>query len=108
MPHPAQGLALRGCCVRYFRGRVAGSYVVETPDGIMSIVVVSDSPESLGPARKIQRGGYTFLESSFAKNNMVILRLGDYSYCAVGEISHAYLTELLERLLSNSQSQKND
>jgi hypothetical protein len=30
---------------------------------------------------------------------MVTVRLGDYSYCAVGEISHEYLTELLSQLI---------
>lgn len=103
MPRPEQGLALRGCCVRHFRGQVVGSYVVETPEGIMSIVVVTDLPESLGMARKFQRGKNTFWKSSFAKCDMVTARLGGYSYCAVGEISHEYLTELLIQLLPGAE-----
>jgi hypothetical protein len=99
MPRPGRGLALRGCCVRHFRGQVVGSYVVETPQGVMSIVVVTDRPESLGMGQKFQHGQYTFWKSSFAKCDMVTARLGDYSYCAVGEISHEYLTELLGRLM---------
>lgn len=100
IPQPGQGLALRGCCVRHFRGQVVGSYVVETPQGIMSVVVVTDQPQSLGMGKKFQYGQHTFWQSSFAKCNMITVRLGDYSYCAVGEVSHQYLAELLGRVVS--------
>ncbi len=99
MPVPDQGMALRGCCVRHFRGQIAGSYVVDTPRGVMSVVVVTDLPESFGMGGRFEKDGYVFWKSSFAKCDMVTVRLGDYSYCAVGEISHEYLTELLRRLL---------
>ncbi len=103
MPRLGQGIALRGCCVAHFRGEVVGSYVVETPQGVMSIVVVTDRPQSLGMGQKFQHGKNTFWKSSFAKCSMVTVRLGDYSYCAVGEISHKYLTELLDRLMPETQ-----
>ena len=99
MPVPGQGMALRGCCVRHFRGQIAGSYVVDTPEGIISIVIVTDKPDSLGMASSFEQNGHVFYKGSFAKCNMITIRLGDYSYCAVGEISHEYLTELLSRLL---------
>jgi hypothetical protein len=103
MPRVGQGLSLRGCCVRHFRGQVVGSYVVDTPEGVMSVVVVTDRPESLGMGEKFRFGEYTFWKSSFAKCDMVTVGLGDYSYCAVGEISHEYLTSLLIRLLPDSE-----
>lgn len=103
MPQASQGLELRGCCIRHFRGQIVGSYVVETPQGVMSIVVVTDRPKSMGMERKSQQGEHNFWEGSFAKCNMVTLRLGDYSYCAVGEVSHKYLTELLHRLIPEAQ-----
>lgn len=99
LPEPGRGMALRGCCVRHFRGQVVGSYVVDTPEGVMSVVVVTDKPESLGIKGKFKKGQHTYWKSSFAKCDMVSVRIGDYSYCAVGEISHEYLTELLSRLL---------
>ncbi len=99
LPEPGHGMALRGCCVRHFRGQVVGSYVVDTPEGVMSVVVVTDKPESLGITGKFKKGPHTYWKSSFAKCDMVSVRIGDYSYCAVGEISHEYLTELLSRLL---------
>jgi hypothetical protein len=99
LPESGRGLSLRGCCVRHFRGKIVGSYVVETPEGVMSVVVVTDKPESLGIKSKFKKDQYTYWKSSFAKCDMVSVRIGDYSYCAVGEISHEYLTELLSRLL---------
>ena len=105
MPTTDQGMALRGCCVRHFRGKVVGSYVVDTPQGIMSVIVVTDKPETLGMGDKFEHQGRVFWKSSFARCDMVTVRLGDYSYCAVGEISHEYLTKLLSRLMPETQKQ---
>ncbi len=99
VPKNGQGLKLRGCCVRHFQGDVVGSYVVDTPEGVISIVVVTDKAKSLGIEGKFTRDGHTYWKSSFAKCDMVSVRIGDYTYCAVGEISHEYLTELLSRLI---------
>ena len=99
MPLIDRGMSLRGCCIRHFRGQIAGSYVVDTPDGLISIIVVTDPPDSFGAGGRFERDGYVFWKSSFAMCDMVTVRLGDYSYCAVGETSHEYLTELLTRLL---------
>ena len=103
MPAPSWGMALRGCCVRHFRGQIAGSYVVDTPQGVMSVVVVTDTPQSLGMAGRFERGGRTFWKGSFARCDMVAVRLGDYSYYAIGEVSHEYLTDLLGRLIPEKQ-----
>lgn len=103
LPEPGHGMALRGCCVRHFRGRIVGSYVVDTPQGVMSVVVVTDKPESLGRSSRFAKGQQTYWKSSFARCEMVSVRIGDYTYCAVGEISHEYLTELLGRLVAEGQ-----
>ncbi|MHC4755786.1 MAG: anti-sigma factor family protein [Planctomycetota bacterium] len=57
MPVPGKGMALRGCCVRHFRGKVVGSYVVGTPQGVMSVIVVTDKPRSLGMSVKFEHEG---------------------------------------------------
>ena len=103
LPEPGHGMALRGCCVNHFRGQIVGSYVVDTSQGVMSVVVVTDTPESLGISSQFTKGRQTYWKSSFAKCDMVSVRIGDYTYCAVGEISHEYLTELLSRLLPEDQ-----
>lgn len=103
LPELGHGMAIRGCCVKHFRGEVVGSYVVDTPQGVMSVIVVTDMPESLGIVGKFKKGNQTYWKSSFAKCDMVSVRIGGYSYCAVGEISHEYLTELLSRLIPDVQ-----
>lgn len=100
-PTMGHGLGIRGCCVKHFRGQIVGSYVVDTPKGVISVIVVTDTPKSIGMERQ-KRPNTTkqkFWDGSFAHCNMVTVRLGDYSYCAVGEVTHDDLTVLLERLL---------
>jgi hypothetical protein len=99
LPELGRGMALKGCCVRHFRGRIVGSYVVDTPEGVMSIIIVTDKPESLGINSQFTKDQQTYWKSSFAKCNMVSVRIGNYTYCAVDEISHEYLTELLSQLV---------
>ena len=107
LPELGHGMSLRGCCVRHFKGEVVGSYVVDTPRGIISVIVVTDTPKEMGMTHMPEKAGYeqSFWESSYAQCNMVTVRLGGRSYCAIGEISeiseisHKYLTELLSRLM---------
>ena len=105
-PHLGQGMSLRGCCLSHFREQIVGSYVVDTPRGIVSIIVVTDRPETLGASRKFQYAGQAFWAGTFAKCNMVTVRLKDYSYCAVGELSlsHDMLSELLGRLIPDQDN----
>ncbi len=99
-----QGQSLRGCCLCRFKGQIVGSYVVQTPKGVMSIVVITDQPQSLGMDRKFRRGQRTFWAGSFAKCKLVTVRIGQYSYCAVGEVPDTHLTEVLLRLVPRSES----
>ncbi len=100
-PCIGQGMSIRGCCVAHFRSRIVGSYVVDTPQGVISVIIVTDTPQSIGMTRMSEQTdhGHTFWSGSFARCNMVTVRLGDYSYCAVGEVPHEILAQLLSRLL---------
>ena len=101
LPCIGQGMEMMGCCVAHFKGRVVASYVVNTPKGPISVIVVTDTPKTIGMNRMAGKAGdrQRFWKGSFARCKMVTVRLGDYSYCAVGEISHNQLKELLSRLL---------
>lgn len=98
-PRLDAGMSLRGCCVSHFRRKPVGSYVVDTPRGVISVIVVTESPESLGMMDTLRRDGHTYMAGSFAKCNMVTLQLRGYTYCAVGEVPHELLIDLLERLV---------
>ena len=98
-----QGYSLRGCCLCRFKGKTAAGYVVETPQGMVSIIVVTNQPQFLGMDRKIQRGKHVFWVGSFAGCKIAAVRIGQHSYCAVGEVPEAHLTELLVRLVPHSE-----
>lgn len=107
-PCTGKGMSIRGCCIAHFKGQIVGSYVVDTPKGIISVIVVTDTPEEIGMTRMPEKIGLeqNYWKSFYAQCNMVTVRLGDYSYCAIGEISkisHEYLKDLLSRLLPNTQ-----
>jgi len=107
-PCTGQGMEIRGCCVAHFKGQIVGSYVVDTPKGIISIIVVTDTPKQMGMTHMPEKTGYeqSLWKSSYARCNMVMVRLDGYSYCAIGEISeisHKYLKNLLNRLLPNTR-----
>jgi len=101
-PRLDQGLEIRGCCVAHFQEKMVGSYVVKTPQGFISIIVVTDTPQTIGMSQTNDQteSGETLWEGSFPRCNMVTVRIGDYSYCAVGEVSYEILSDLLNRLLS--------
>ncbi|MBL7134491.1 MAG: hypothetical protein ISS78_10370, partial [Phycisphaerae bacterium] len=99
MPKLHQGMEMRGCCVAHFRDRPVGSYVVQTPVGIISVIVVPDKPESLDMKSSVLRNGSTYYIGGFAKSNMAAVRLNDLTYCAVGEVQDNLLLHLLDRLV---------
>jgi hypothetical protein len=99
LPELGHGLALRGCCIKHFQGNIVGSYVMDTPQGVISIVVVKDEPAALGMTISSQVGNQTYYQSQFALCDMVAIRIEDHTYCAIGQVSSAYLQTLLEKLL---------
>lgn len=103
-PCTGNGMAIRGCCLAHFNNKIAGSYVVDTPRGPISIIVVPDTPKQLGmtPMNTKTPSIQTIYKASFAKNSMAAVRLGGYSYCAVGSASHDYLADLLTQLLPSA------
>lgn len=88
-------MAIRGCCLDHFKGEHVGSYVVDTPRGPISIIVMPQAPEALGMRGKVEAGGKTYWTGAFAHNNMVAVRIGAYTYCAVGAVPHDLLTQIL-------------
>jgi hypothetical protein len=99
MPQLGAGRELRGCCVAYFRNRPVGSYVMETGRGIISIIVLRDKADSLSLGGQTRRQGQTYEVGAFARNRMVAVEIGGFTYCAVGETDDAWLIELLQGLL---------
>jgi hypothetical protein len=95
------GLTMCGCCTRQFQGRTVGSYVVKGQGGPVSIVVTLDSPESLGmtPEKKGQPSKRPVWRATCEGCNMASVRIGDRSYCAVGQVTQKDLDNVLDSLL---------
>jgi hypothetical protein len=95
------GLTMCGCCSRQFRGQAVGSYVVQGPGGAVSIVIVPGGPESLGMTAggKQLVSGRSVWRSRCEGCNMASVRIGDRSYCAVGQVSQESLDSVLGSLL---------
>lgn len=102
-PRLGAGMSLRGCCVAHFRNKPVGSYVVQTPRWVISLIVIKTESESMGLKDELQRGDHTYMTGSFAKCKMVTSELGGYIYCAVGEVPHAFLADLLDQLVLHGQ-----
>ena len=103
-PRLDKGMAIRGCCVAHFRGTIVGSYVVDTPRGVLSVIVVTDTPQSMGLKHAFDRQSRSFWTGSYAKCNLAAVRLGGFTYCAVGEaeeVEQELLTEMLTRLVGD-------
>jgi hypothetical protein len=99
IPELNQGLQLRGCCIKHFKDHVVGSYVVDTPEGIISIVAVQDEPAAMDMKIRSKVRGHTYFHSQFAKCDMIAVRIENYTYCGIGEVSPDYLQTLLEKLM---------
>jgi hypothetical protein len=101
LPRLNQGMAIRGCCVAHFRGQIVGSYVVNTPHGRVSIIVVTDEPASIGlTAKRTLPDGHIAWTGALGMCNMAAVRMGKYTYTAVGETSVDALAQLLALLIS--------
>ncbi len=100
MPQLGVGMALRGCCVAYFRDRPVGSYVVESDRGVISVIVLPDSVDSLEMSGTVNRGGRTYRTGTFARSHVAAVEANGYTYAAVGEVEAEWLIELLETALN--------
>ncbi len=102
MPRLEEGLEMRGCCKSHFDHGIVGSYVVQTPSGYTSIVVVGDGPGRLGLKDKIERNGQTFFHGVSGCCTLVAVRRGEYTYCAVAmsNLGTDKLVDLLGRLVN--------
>lgn len=89
------------CCVRQFRGRRAASYVIRTPSGLISLIVVLDPPESLGlvPAEPMPESNGPLWRGACEDCHIASIRIDAHSYFAVGKVSHTELQDILHGLV---------
>ncbi len=95
-----------GCSVRKFCGRQVASYVVKGPNAPVSVIVVPQSPKALGmtPADDKAAAKRTVWKAACGNCNMASVRIGEYSYCAVGQVTQQELTGVLNALSQQPES----
>ncbi len=99
---PCAGAGLNACCcgVRQFCGRPVASYVVKGPNAPVSVIVVPHSPKALGmtPAKDDAAAKRAIWQAKCGNCNMASVRIGERSYCAVGQVTQEELTRVLNAL----------
>ncbi len=100
LPRLGAGMSLRGCCRAHFGEKPAGSYVVDTDRGVISVVVLKESIDRVDLPNALSDKGRAFRGGSFAKCQIVAVELDGYTYCAIGEVSYEFLADLLRRLVN--------
>jgi hypothetical protein len=88
-----------GCCTARFRGRDVTSYMLDVAGERISVIIGKVDPSTLSFGHEFSRGGRRFWGCGSGKCRMVAMRLGDYTYFAVGETGHDALIDVLTRLL---------
>jgi len=99
---PCTGAGLNACCcgVRQFCGRAVASYVVKGPNAPVSVIVVPHSPKALGmtPAKDEAAAKRAIWQARCGNCNMASIRIGERSYCAVGQVTQEELAGVLNAL----------
>ncbi|MCL5278352.1 MAG: hypothetical protein M1376_00400 [Planctomycetes bacterium] len=100
------GVNLCGCCVRQFQGRPVASYVVKRANTPISVIAVPQSPEALGlaPTEHKTAAHRNVWQARHQCCNIAAVRIGRYSYCAVGQVAQEELTTLLNALPAPAQT----
>lgn len=89
-----------GCRVGRLWDRAVGTYLVETADGPVSLVVTADPPEKLAlRLPEFTDRDVTFHPCKTDRCNILAVRIGDLTYVAVGQVDHDTLQAVLLALL---------
>ncbi len=100
------GLSLCGCCVRRFQGQPVASYVIKRNNTPISVIAVPQPPEDLGMAL-IGHKTAAMRDIWQARHrccNIAAVRIGAYSYCAVGQVAQEELAVILNALGEQAQT----
>jgi hypothetical protein len=90
----------RGCCVRQSGGGPIASYLITTPAGQVSVIVLEKTPKALGMKRLegLSREAVTVWGATCDCCNMAAIRMKGLTYYALGTVSHETLAQVLNRL----------
>lgn len=99
VPCGSSGAAVKCCCVSKFRGKRVGSYMLQCPKGAVTVVLTEDTPGSMRLRHSKVRNGWTFWTCEYGPCKIAATRVGNLTYCVVGETSHDVLLGVLDQIL---------
>jgi hypothetical protein len=99
---PAKGGKLRGCCIARFNDEAAASYLVQTEQGAVSIIILNEKPEALGMKRATTPEGSAYWSAVADGCNMAAVNCPcGHMFYAVSEAPTSTLVKVLAELRAN-------
>ena len=83
------------CCIQKWKKHsIVGTYLAITEQGNVTVAIVKSLPDALGEPMSDP----AYYQGRKDQCNMVAVRLGEQTYCAVGQVEHRTLQDLLKQL----------
>ncbi len=83
------------CCInKCLKHDIIGTYGVGTKQGMITVAIVEVMPDTLGKPML----DANYYQSQRDECKMVAVRIDEQTYCAVGQMEHSYLQDLLRQL----------
>lgn len=100
--NPTQGMKLQGCCVARFNDKDAASYLVQTDQGAVSIIILDESPQALGMKQSTTPEGLAFWAAAADHSNMAAVNCPcGHMFYAVSEAPTGTLIKVLAQARAN-------
>lgn len=98
IPQPAPGTKFQGCCVANFEGKPAASYLIQTPEGPVTIIVLPQKPQAMGMKLWGEKDGLTYWSAKPAQCTMAGVECSPkcgHTFYAVGQVPVETLVKAL-------------
>ncbi len=95
LPPCGEKIKLCTCCIhKCLKHDIIGTYMADTEQGKITVAIVESLPDALGQPMTDPN----YYQSRKGQCNIVAVRIGEQTYCAVGQVEHRYLQTLLQQL----------
>jgi hypothetical protein len=95
LPPYSEKIKLCTCCIaKCLEHDIIGTYMAVTEQGNITVAIVEILPDVLGKPMTDPN----YYQSQKGQCNIVAVRIGEQTYCAVGQVEHRYLQDLLQQL----------
>ncbi len=96
---------IRGGGAPIFFGEHAAAYVLGTPHGEVTVIVMRQKPDTLDfdHCWPVDGGQVRTWACGFKTDKMVARRIGGLTYCVVGRLTHSQLSSILEAIAASEQ-----